>query len=92
MSNAKAADLSDLTDTHRRREQAMKNEIEKHAAFYRGYLIDDRNLVPLTIASATFVALWLLVYLLGAIGPQARPQSAQPAAQMSAAVSGPVSP
>jgi hypothetical protein len=28
----------------------MKNGIEKQAAFYRAYLIDDRSLIPLTIA------------------------------------------
>ena len=54
--------------------QAVKYGIEKHAAFYRGYLIDDRSLVPLTIAWATIVAIWLLVYLVSAIGPQATPQ------------------
>jgi hypothetical protein len=48
------------------------NGIEKQAAFYRGYLIDDRSLAPLTTALATIVSLWLLVYLMSAIGgPQA---------------------
>jgi hypothetical protein len=28
------------------------NGIEKQAAFYRGYLPDDRSLVPLTVRSA----------------------------------------
>ena len=70
----------------------MKNGIEERAAFYRGYLIDDRNLVPLTIALATLIALWLLVYLLCAIGPQAKLPTAQPAAHASTAVSGRVSP
>ena len=37
--------------------------IEGQAAFYRGYLIDDRSLAPLTVALATMVALWSLVYL-----------------------------
>jgi len=40
------------------------NGIEKQAAFYRGYLIDDRSLAPLTAALATIVSLWLLVYLM----------------------------
>ena len=44
------------------------NGIEKQAAFYRGYLIDDRSLAPLTTALATIVGLWLLVYVVGAIG------------------------
>ncbi len=43
------------------------NGIEKQAAFYRGYLTDERSLVPLTIVLATVVALWLLVYLLAAV-------------------------
>jgi hypothetical protein len=38
------------------------NGIEKQAAFYRGYLIDDRSLVQLTTALAAIVSLWLLVY------------------------------
>jgi hypothetical protein len=36
----------------------------KQAAFYRGYLPDDRSLVPLTVLLSTTVALWLLVYLI----------------------------
>jgi len=48
------------------------NGTEKQAAFYRGYLIDDRSLAPLTTALATIVGLWALVYLVSAIGgPQA---------------------
>ena len=43
--------------------------IEKHAAFYRGYQPDDRSLFPVSIALATIVALWLLVYLVSAVGP-----------------------
>ena len=44
------------------------NGIETQAAFYRGYLIDDRSLAPLATALATIVGLWLLVYLVSAIG------------------------
>ena len=44
--------------------------IEKHAAFYRGYQPDDRSLFPVAIALGTIVGLWLLVYLLSAVGPQ----------------------
>ncbi len=44
---------------------------EKQAVFYRGYLIDDRSLIPLTRALATIVGLWLLVYLVGVVGPHA---------------------
>ncbi len=43
------------------------NGIEKQAAFYRGYLTDERSLVPLTIVLATVVVLWLLVYLVAAV-------------------------
>ena len=39
------------------------NGIGKQAAFYRGYLPDDRSLVPLTVHLSTAVVLWLLVYL-----------------------------
>jgi hypothetical protein len=44
------------------------NGIEKHAAFYRGYLPDDRSLVPLTVLLSATLALWLLVYLVAAVG------------------------
>ena len=42
--------------------------IEKQAAFYRAYLIDDRSLAPLTTALATIAGLWLMVYAASAIG------------------------
>ena len=45
------------------------NGIGKHAGFYRGYLTDDRSLIPLTIVLATAVALWLLFYLVSLVGP-----------------------
>jgi hypothetical protein len=51
--------------------------IEKQATFYRGYLTDDRSLTPLTVAWATIVALWSLVYLVGCIGPLATESPAQ---------------
>ena len=44
------------------------NGIEKQAAFYRGYLPDDRSLVALTVLLSTTVALWLLVYLMDVAG------------------------
>jgi hypothetical protein len=44
------------------------NRIEKQAAFYRGYLVDDRSLAPLTTALATIIGLWLLVYIMSAVG------------------------
>jgi hypothetical protein len=45
--------------------EIVMNRLEKHAGFYRGYLTDDRSLVPLTIVLVTSVAVWLLVYLVG---------------------------
>ena len=51
----------------------MASGMEKHAAFYRGYLTDDQSLAPLAVALATIVALWSLVYLIGAIAPMAKP-------------------
>jgi hypothetical protein len=52
----------------RRLRSFLVNGIEKQATFYRGYLPDDHSLVPLTIALATSVALWFIVYLVGAVG------------------------
>ena len=43
--------------------------IEKHADFYRGYQPDERSLFPVAIVLATLVAVWLLVYLVSALGP-----------------------
>jgi hypothetical protein len=40
------------------------NGIEKQAAFYRGYLPDDRSLVALTVILSMTIALLLLVYLM----------------------------
>ena len=51
----------------------MKCGIEHHAAFYRGYLIDDRTLRRSRSRLATMVALWFLVYLIGCIAPAAQP-------------------
>jgi hypothetical protein len=54
--------------------------IEKQAAFYRAYLVDDRSVAPLTVAWAAIVAAWFLAYLIGAIGPYAKPQTLQASA------------
>src|ERR1700722_10115601 len=43
------------------------NGIGKQAAFYSGYLPDDRSLVPLTVLLSTTLGLWLLVYLVAAV-------------------------
>jgi hypothetical protein len=66
--------------------ETVMNGIEKHAAYYRGYLPHDRSVIPLAIALATVVALWLLIYLVSVVGPQPRPETAQPAARASAVV------
>lgn len=42
--------------------------IDKHAGYYRGYLTDDRSWIPLTIILGITIGLWLLVYLIGAVG------------------------
>ena len=51
--------------------------IEKHAAFYRGYQPDDRSLFPVAIVLVTLIGLWLLVYLVSAVGPPSRPVTIQ---------------
>jgi hypothetical protein len=61
----------------------VKTGIESQAAFYRAYLIDDRSVAPLTVAWTTIVALWLVVYLVGAVVSQMQPQAARSAAQAS---------
>ncbi len=41
---------------------------EKHAGPEPGYLADDRDLRPTTIALIAIVVVWSLVYLLGGAG------------------------
>ncbi len=65
--------------------------IEKHAAFYRGYQPDDRSLFPVAVVLATLVAVWLLVYLVSAVGPHAGPSTGQLSARSAAVVSQPAS-
>lgn len=60
--------------------------IESQAAFYRGYLTDDRSLAPLTAALAAIVVLWSLVYLAGCFAPLAKPPTAEAAGQSSSLV------
>ncbi len=45
------------------------NRIERHAAFYRGYLADDRDLAAVAAILAIGIVLWLLFYLVAAVGP-----------------------
>ena len=52
--------------------------IENRSGFYRGYLTDDRSLIPVTIVLGITVALWLLVYLVGSIGPSYTTQMSLP--------------
>jgi len=70
----------------------IASEAEKYAAFYRGYLIDDKSLAPLTVALATIVALWSLVYLLSCFVPPARQPTAVVATQWSSLADRPASP
>ena len=47
---------------------AMGN-IEKHAAYYRGFLADDRSAAPVAAVLVTGIAVWLLFYLVSLVGP-----------------------
>jgi hypothetical protein len=49
--------------------------IEKQARYYKGYLVDERSLIPVTILLANAVAIWLLVYLISSIDTPAQPQA-----------------
>jgi len=60
--------------------------IEMNAAFYRGYLIDDRRVTPHMAALATIVALWFLVYLIGCFAPLAKQPAPTAGTQWSALV------
>jgi hypothetical protein len=66
--------------------ETVMHGIGKHAVFYRGYLTDDRSLIPLTIALATIVALWLLVYLVSIVGPAPKAQTIHSAQHSSYAI------
>jgi hypothetical protein len=56
--------------------EIVMDRIGKHAGYYRGYLTDDRSALPLTIVLLISIALWLLVYLVGSIGPAPTAQTA----------------
>jgi hypothetical protein len=49
--------------------------IEKQARYYKGYLADERSLIPLTILLVNAVAIWLLVYLMSSVGTPSQPQA-----------------
>jgi hypothetical protein len=53
--------------------ETVMNGNEKRADYYRGYLTDDRSFIPLTIVLGITVALWLFVYLIGAVGHPYKP-------------------
>ncbi len=42
---------------------------DKYAAYYRGYLADDRRLASVVGFLLAAIALWLLVYLVSLVGP-----------------------
>jgi hypothetical protein len=68
--------------------ESVMGGIDKHAAFYRAYLPAERSLIPMTIALATIVALWFLVYLVGAVGPQPQAQTMLSGAHLAPIASG----
>jgi hypothetical protein len=53
--------------------EMVMDEIRKRAGYYRGYHTEERSLVPLTIVLGITIALWLLVYLIGAVGDPYKP-------------------
>ncbi len=57
------------------------NEIEKHAAFYRAYLADDRSLASVAGLLMIAIALWLFIYLVSLVGPAVGPGSDRQAAR-----------
>jgi hypothetical protein len=61
--------------------EAMMDGIGKHAAYYRGYLPHDRSLVPVAVALAAIVALWLSLYCVSA---ERNPQIVQKEARAAA--------
>ncbi len=65
------------------------NDIEKQAAFYRGYLPDERGTAAVAVVLLTGVATWLLLYLLTLVGPA--PGAARPAPATTYTISVPAS-
>ena len=55
---------------------AAMNGIEKHAAFYRAYLADDRSMASVAGVLVIAIAVWLLFYLVSLVGPA--PQAPRP--------------
>ncbi|MGO9421603.1 hypothetical protein [Roseiarcus sp.] len=65
------------------------NGIEKHAAFYRAYLADDRSLASVVGILMTAIMVWLLFYLVSIVGPVREQSAARPSPRASVAVSAP---
>ncbi len=66
------------------------NGIERQAAFYRGYLPEERSLIPLTVLLSATVALWLLVYCVSAVSYVSETKASQaPLLLASSAIQGP---
>ena len=49
--------------------------VEKQARYYKGYLADERSLIPVTILLANAVAIWLLAYLVSSVGDPSQTQT-----------------
>jgi hypothetical protein len=80
--------------THEKDRKVMEtvmDGIEKFADYYRGYLPHRRSLIPLTIALATTIALWLSLYLISDAGPTPTRQAARAAMHPTSIVSGQLS-
>jgi hypothetical protein len=65
------------------------NDIEKQAAFYRGYLPGDGSVAAVAVVLLTGVATWLLLYLVTLVGPA--PGAARPATAANYTISVPAS-
>ena len=63
------------------------NGIERHAAFYRAHLGDDRSLASVAGVLMTAVAVWLLFYLVSLVDPQPERQTARPIQNATHAIS-----
>jgi hypothetical protein len=53
--------------------ESVMNGFERDAEFYRGYLPAHRSVFSMAITLAMIAAIWLLVYLVAAIGPAPPP-------------------
>ena len=71
--------------------ETVIDQIESNAEYYRGYLTHDRSLIPLTIALVTVLALWFLIYLVSAVGPQPGKLTAHPRRMLTSPSPRPVS-